>query len=211
MAGVTADTTPVFPACPTFGFTAEPMYRVAITQRDGGQERRDRKWSRPLHRYSGVPLGDQAEADMQDVLYFWHVMGGNFTKFRFKDWDDYKNCKIHQTPAAGNAQPLVLISGLTYQLTKRYAYGSATQDREITRPIGSTVAIYNEFGVVQDASKWTLVEATGVLTKGGSFTGTPTGWAGEFDVPCRFDGDLSAELTNHKIQRITASICEVRE
>lgn len=207
---ITADTSPIFPACPTFGFTSEPMYRDAITQRDSGREFTDRKWARPLHRYQAVNTNRQTELDIQDVLYFWHVLGGRTTRYRFKDWADYRSAKVGETIALSNYQPLVVIDATHWQLTKRYSHSGLTQDRKISRPVGSTVKVYNELGAEQVSSKWTLNEATGVLTKDGTFTGTPTAWSGEFYAWCRFDAFLLT-LDNHKVQSIACSVCEVRE
>jgi uncharacterized protein (TIGR02217 family) len=213
---ITADTSPIFPACPTFGFSSEPEYLNVATEREGGYERVTNRWDRPLHKYNGVPMGDQPEANIQELLWFWHAMRGTYRTFRFKDWLDYKNCATHETPAYANAQPIVSESA-QYRLYKQYKYGGSggidliTQDRRITRPKGSTIKIYNELGAEQVSSKWTLDEATGVITAGGTFTGTPSWWTGEFYVPCRFDGTFPAEISNHKIQSVVVSLREKRE
>ncbi len=210
---ITADPMPVFPACPTFGFTSEPMYRVARITRDSGAVRRDRKWSRPLHRYSGVPLGEKAAGDIQEVLYFWHAMGGGARTFRFKDWADHKSCKVDETPDASNWAPIVPTddSPPELQLVKRYTYGAFIQDREIRHPVGNTIVIANDEGEIQAENRWTLDEATGLVVPELDFVGTPYFWSGEFDVPCYFDSELPVELTNHNIERVTVSFCEERE
>lgn len=208
---ITADPTPVFPACPTFGFVTEPNYLVKIVAREGGFERRNRKWSRPLHKYSAVPLGTQAQSDIEAVLYFWHAVGGMATPFRFKDWADFMSCGLDHTPGPTD-QPIVAVpnSPSTFQLVKRYTFGSLSQDREITRPVGSTIRIANGAGVEQSPSHWTLDESTGELFVDGGFTGTPTHWGGEFHVPVRFDGQLAVQLIDYKAQQLTVALAEIR-
>jgi uncharacterized protein (TIGR02217 family) len=76
------------------------------------------------------------------------------------------------------------VVGGAYQLIKQYAGTLLTQDREIYRPVGSTIVVANTVGATQ--TDWTLDEATGLLTPGGGFIGTPGSWGGEFDLPCRF-------------------------
>ncbi len=208
---ITADTSPIFPACPTFGFTAEPEYLVKITAREGGYERRDRKWSRPLVKYTGVPLGDQPEADIEQVLYFWHAMGGMSSPFRFKDWTDYKSCRLGGTPSAAD-QPLVASgdSPPSFRLVKEYVVGSIIQQREILRPMGSTIQIGNETGAPQDPSTWTLDESTGLVTIGAGFAGTPTAWGGEFFVWVRFNAQLNPQISNWQAQSVTVQLVELR-
>lgn len=207
-----ADTLETFPVCPTYGFTAEPRYRVKITEREGGYERASRKWSRPLLRFTAVPMGDRAEDDIQTVLYFWHAHGGAANRFRFKDWSDFKSCTVSGTPSPTD-QPFTYIPGSPggYQLVKRYTYGAREQLREITRPAGSTIRVANEFGVEQAASRWLLDESTGLLQTLAGFVGSPASWGGEFYVLARFDSDLAIEISDKQIQRAGFAIAEVRE
>lgn len=209
---ITADPAAVFPACPTFGFVAEPNYLVKIVSREGGYERRQRVWSRPLSKYTTVPLGDQAQADVEAVLYFWHAMGGMSSGFRFRDWIDYKSCKLDDTPSAidmpfepSNDSPP------HYQLIKEYTVGSVIQVREIQRPVGSTILVANELGEAQDPSTWTLDETTGVLTPNGGFSGTPTAWGGEFDVYVRFDAQLNPSFSNYSVLNVSIQLAELRQ
>lgn len=208
---ITADTSEIFPACPTFGFTMEPQYLVKVVSREGGFERRQRVWSRPLHCYTGVPLAQRPQADIEEVLYFWHAHGGMSEGFRFKDQADYQSCRLDDSPTFTD-QPLVVNpdSPGGYQLVKQYTFGARTQEREITRPKGNSIRVANELGVEQASSKWTLDESTGLLTPGGTFSGTPTSWGGEFYVWVRFDGQFAPELSNHKVQTATVQLKEIR-
>lgn len=205
---VTADTSPIFPECPTFGFTAEPNYLVKITAREGGQERRQRVWSRPLSKYTAVPLGDRAQQDIENVLYFWHAMGGMSTPFRFKDYMDFQSCRLDEQPHYTD-QPIVVDANDHYRLIKQYQFGSAIQQREIQRPDGDTVTISNGSGVPQ--TDWVLDESTGIVTIGGGFSGVPSFWGGEFFVWVRFDGQFNPSISNHKIQNATIQLTELRQ
>lgn len=209
-----SDTSPIFPECPTFGFTVEPQYLVKIVRREGGFERRDRKWSRPLLRFSTVPLGQQSRANIEAALRFWHAMGGAANMFRFLDYTDFQSCGLDATPSATD-QPLTFIAGSPggYQLIKRYSdTGSGLYtDREITRPIGSSIRVANDSGVEQASTRWLLDEATGLLQTLPSFVGTPATWGGEFYVPVRFDSEFPVEITNHRVHSVSFSLLEVRE
>ncbi len=210
---ITATTRPTFPNCPSYGFSSQPDYLTKKVQREGGFERRDRKWSHPLHRYMGAPMGPRPQADIETILNFWHAMGGEFEFFRFRDLVDYKSCSLDRDPLPTD-QPIVLGesgSPAPYQLVKRYAVGAFVQERPITRPDGATIRIANELGVEQLASNWTIDEDTGILTVGGGFAGVPTFWGGLFYVKTRFDGPFSPEIVDKEIQGLTCSLCELRE
>lgn len=213
MSTLTADPLPIFPRCPTFGFQSTPAYRVVKTERDGGFRRRDRKWKYPLHSYSGVPLGNQTESDMQDVLYFSHALGGQSSKFLFKDWNDYKSCRVNETPDGTNFAPVEPIGSdspvTSWQLVKAYTFGSITQLRPIRHLTADTIHIYNGSGTEQ--SDFTLDLGTGILTIGGSFSGAPGFWHGEFFVPVTFAEETSFQIVDHKIVSASISIEEERE
>jgi uncharacterized protein (TIGR02217 family) len=206
------DTLEVFPICPAYGFTVEPRYRVKITARDGGYERVDRKWSRPLLRFVAVPTGDRFDDDVQTVLYFWHAHGGASSRFRFKDFSDHKSCRVGEEPSPTD-QPFTFIAGSPggYQLVKRYTYGAREQLREIVKPKGDTIRVANQNGVEQPSSTWLLDEATGLLQPLGGFVGTPTSWGGEFYVLARFDSELPITIVNKRIHEASFAIAEVRE
>lgn len=207
MATIETDELPTFPLCPGYGFSADPFIMVKIIEREGGFERTDRKWQHPRRQFDGVPLQDAQLGDVESILYFWLAVGGMSGVFRFRDYTDYKSCRTYEEPAAGD-QPLIA-SGGSYQLTKRYAVGSMIYDRPITRPRGDTISIYNEVNAEQ--SDWTLDEATGLVTIGGGFSGTPTSWSGEFDVYCRFNASFSPTVTNKQILSADVSVIEKRE
>lgn len=211
MSTITPDLSESFPLCPTYGFISEPGLLVKITAREGGFERRQRVWSRFLWKYTGVPSGDQPQEDILDIYDFWLAMGGISSGFRFKDWIDYRSCRITALPTALD-QPLIPSgdSPPSFRLMKQYITksGRTIQEREITRPVGSTILVANETGTVQD--DWTLNESTGLLTKGGTFAGTPTSWGGEFDVWCRFDAQFNPSITDFKAMNVTVQLAELR-
>lgn len=212
MSTITPDLSETFPSCPTYGFISEPNYLVKITAREGGFERRQLIWSRPLLKFTGVPFGDQPQEDIEDILDFWHAMHGMAFGFRFRDYTDYKSCRLSATPAATD-QPLIanVDSPAKYQLVKQYVTksGRTIQQREITRPIGSTILVANEAGDLQ--SDWTLDESTGLVHAGGSFTGTPHSWGGEFDCWSRFDAIFNPAISEHQVMNVTVQIAQIRE
>lgn len=209
---ITEDPLETFPACPTYGFSVDPWIEVKNTMRAGGYVTSDRKWQHPLRRFTGVPTGNRPQADIEAILYFWLCVGGLAGRFRFKDWTDYKSALL-DNDVTPTDQPIELISGSPsgFQLVKRYVHGALAYTRTVTRPLGSTLRVANELGAEQASTRWTIDEVTGILYPEPTFVGTPTSWGGEFDVYARFDGPFIPEISNHKIQNASCSICETRE
>lgn len=208
-----ADTSPIFPACPTFGFSVKPRLLVKKTELESGRVLRDRKWQQGMRAYEGVPLGNRPQADIEAVLKFFWAIGGESIVFRFKDWADYKSCDLDDEPSALD-QPFTFIVGSPggYRLAKLYTTAGLQEFRKITRPKGDTITVANELGAVQDSSRWTLDETTGILTPGVSFVGTPTSWGGEFYVPVTFDeASTQFELSSHKVQSANVTLMEDRD
>lgn len=189
---VTTDPLPTFPECPGFGFTIEPRYLTKAIEREGGAEKVDRRWARPLVFATSVPMGNRDANVIQNVLNFWHAVGGTSGHFRFKDFTDHQSCFTTLTPTATD-QPFEVVDA-GYQMVKQYIAGSLTQTREIYRPIGSTIVVANGDGEQQ--TDFTLDESTGILVPGGTFTGTPASWGGQFDLYSRFLTNISIQVVD---------------
>ena len=57
---------------------------------------------------------------------------------------------------------------------------------------------------------YTLHEATGIVTPGGGFTGTPGFWGGEFDVWVRFAAQFNPAL-NFNTGNVAVQLNEIRQ
>lgn len=201
---------PVFPQCPSFGYTSEPMYSVTPIERASGAEQRNRNWSYPLHRFS-CTVGPRDETAIAELLEFWHAVGGWAYGFRFNDGVDNKTCRIHETITSLDAPLLAVVgdSPSELQLAKRYTYGARTQDRPIYKPISGTILIADNGTLKTETTHYTLDYSTGRVSLLFTPTGTLT-WGGEFDVPVRFDSEFPVELVDRKIQSVTFMLRELR-
>jgi len=202
--------TPRFPTCPSFGYTAEPVYNVTAVRTAGGHESQNRNWSRPLHRFN-CRVGPRAIEEVAELHEFYHAMGGPFVGFRFKDYADFKSCRAHETVTPLDA-PVVLDEDLSpdaYRLVKRYTYGVRTQDREITKPVAGTVRLASDGVEMTEGVDWTIDETTGIVTLNFSPVGVLT-WGGEFDGPARFDSEFPVEIMDSDIHTVQFTIMELR-
>ncbi|MFA6204221.1 MAG: DUF2460 domain-containing protein [Gallionella sp.] len=204
--------TPAFPGCPSFGFISQPEYMNQIVVFSGGQERRNRMWARPRYRFTAT-IGPRVEDEIEEIIEFYHAVGGTEIGFRFKDWSDYKSCRLGATPTATD-KPIVTVgtgSSAVLQLAKTYIAGARQQIRYIKKPVSGTILVANETGAVQASNLWDLDYTTGTIVELPGFVGTPTTWGGEFDVPCRFDSELPIEIQNKQIESVSIALIELRE
>ncbi len=200
-----------FPACPKFGHTSYPDYSVTPIKTAGGWERRNANWDETLMRFEVTAgPGPGLIDEIQELLEFWHGVGGNEIGFRYKDPADFKSCRVGETATADD-QPLIQITGSTYQLTKRYAAGSQTKDRAIRKPVTGTIQIADDGTVKTETSHYTIDYTTGVVTL--LFTPVSTGdlsWGGEFDCAVRFDGNFPIQIIDKFSHTVTISLCGLR-
>jgi uncharacterized protein (TIGR02217 family) len=203
--------TPRFPACPKYGVMSEPEYSVTIVRTAGGLERRNRNWSRPLTKITiTVGPGPRADDEVQELLEFWHAVGGSAIGFRYQDTADYKSCRVGET-ASSVDQPLTLVAGSPtgYQLTKRYTFGARYQDRPIYKPVQGTILLADNGTLKTETTHYTVDYTTGIVSLLFTPAGTLT-WGGEFDIPCRFDSGFPVEQVSHRIQAVSFALQEIR-
>ena len=200
-----------FPVCPSVGAQSAPSYNVSVARMMSGAERRNRFWQYPLHRYT-VSVDPRAVDEVQTVLEWWHAMGGMECGFRWIDYADYKSCRVNETPSPLD-QPFTggAASPVGYQLVKEYTVGTRTQERVILKPVAGTIRVANGSGVEQASNLWDLDTTTGILIPLPGFSGVPTTWGGEFDVPVRFDGtELPITIHQTRVQGTSFVLAELR-
>ena len=149
---------------------------------------------RPLPRYQR-PL----PRCPRELLNLAHAARGSLYSWLFKDWNDYS-----VTAQSLGTAP----SGTTaVQLVKTYTYGSETYTRTITKPVASTVTVYQN----GSPKSGTLDEATGLFTPNSAWTaGAALTWTGEFDVPVRFANDfLPATWDNYQVRTLDVELVEI--
>ena len=200
-----------FPDDISRGARGGPERRTQIVELASGDEERNASWANSRRRYD-VAYGIRRADDLATVVAFFEARNGRLHGFRFKDWGDHKSCLPSGT-ASPTDQAIGTGDGATtaFQLVKRYASGSQTWVRKITKPVAGTVRV--ALDGAEQLSGWTVDTTTGVLT----FDTAPAagvaitaGFA--FDVPVRFDTDvLDVTLDFERLGSITSiPLLEIR-
>ena len=200
-----------FPDAISRGARGGPERRTQIVELASGDEERNASWANSRRRYD-VAYGIRRADDLAAVVAFFEARNGRLHGFRFKDWADYKSGLPSQAPGP---QDQLIGEGdgatTTFQLVKRYASGSQTWTRVITKPVAGTVRI--AIDGAEQASGWAIDTTTGVV----SFDAAPASGVAitagfEFDVPVRFDSDtLDVTLDLERLGSITSiPLLEIR-
>lgn len=201
--------TPRFPACFSYGYTSTPIYDVTKIRTAGGQEDRNAPTEQPLVVIEGT-VGPRKEEDVQDLLEFYHAMGGERVGFRVKNEADYKSCAVHETISATD-QPLVEadLSDGTWQLVKRYTRGAKTTELDILKPVDGTILIAADGDLLVEDTDYSIDYTTGIVTLLGTVSGSLT-WGGEFDLPMRFDGEFPVTIVSSRIESVSFRLVQLR-
>jgi uncharacterized protein (TIGR02217 family) len=171
---------PRFPETIGQGAEGGPEYLVDVIELRSGREQRTLIQDLPRQRYT-VSFVNREQSEFETLLAFFRNAKGRAHGFRFKDKFDYQ--------ATSSTGIFTLIAGSPsnyYQMYKRYTSGIQTEDRKITKPVSGTITVYDNGSPM--GSGYSLDYTTGIaLITGG---GGPFTWAGQFDVPVRFGGDI---------------------
>jgi uncharacterized protein (TIGR02217 family) len=163
--------TPRFPESIGAGSQFGPGYSTSIARNAGGFEVNNQNWSMPLYQ-GNVIQGVRTQAELDDLLAFFHGVAGMHNGFRFKNFNDYQ--------VVEGQGVLVAIDATHWQLYKKYTFAALQTLRKISKPVTGTV-------VLTGGGTYSVDSTTGIVTK--SAGADPTDWTGEFDFPVRFDID----------------------
>lgn len=174
----------------SFGAIGGPGFRTTVVTIGSGVEKRNAEWSKTRYSYD-VSQAIKTESDFALVRNHFYAVGGKRDGFRFKDYADFQ---------VATGEGVVLgITTTTFQLQKKYVFGSVTSLRDIKKPIASGFVLHNSGTPLTITTDYTLDATTGRITTTIPRTASNLTWTGEFDVPVRFDVDeLKGQIVNRK-------------
>ena len=156
--------TPRFPDGIAYGSQMGFAYNTWVTILGSGHEQRNIAWADALGRFvvQGANLTETQKDTFRD---FFRTVKGRGIGFRIRDWADYEATTSNGrlgTGAVGTGAP-------TYQLYKRYSWGSETYDRTISKPSATSGEFTPYRGGVAvtagaGAGNYSIATTTGILT-----------------------------------------------
>lgn len=185
---------------PGYPCVSAPRTKTTIQVTAGGNERRNKEWEHPLHKFI-MPEGVRDWSVVQSLSTMWKITSGPFNSFAWRDPLDFSSGDLPVPNPDYEIVPLMTDQALgtgdgftnSFQLVKRYSYGGQTYDRTIELPVLDTVLIAVD-GVLVDAADYTVSRPGGVVT----FDVPPDDEAEItagflFDVEVRFESDDAFE------------------
>lgn len=158
-----------------YGATYEDEYKVDIVTTESGQEYRRLVNPFPVRRFT-VSYVMELPKLWDEVINLYHRAYGKFAGFRVQCLDDYSTNGYEGVPTAGD-QPLLLVSGLIYQLQKEYGAGGTALSigrpkRTIFKPVANTVkvGIWNSLTGTSATNGFSVVTTTGRVTLSANIT-----------------------------------------
>jgi uncharacterized protein (TIGR02217 family) len=175
-----------------YGAVGGPQFSTDVIVVRSGREKRNTNWSESRGRWE---LGERQinTAELHSLIGFFRARQGRSQGFRWKDWADYQATHTPLTRNGVTTQGLlgtgVGNGGTTYPFNKLYTSGSTSTLRRIQKPVASPSPSINVAGVLQ-TSGFTIDTVAGTVTfSSAKSSPTTLTWAGDFDVPVRFDAD----------------------
>jgi len=202
-----------FPVDVALGARGTTRFSTSIIEVDGGAEERIARWNGARREYD-VGTGIQSRQRLYDVYSFFVARTGPANGFRFLDRLDHTSAG----DGIGATTPRDVTIGTgdgtatQFQLVKKYASGSVTRTRNITKPVGGSVVISFD-DATQAASGYTVDTTTGIVT----FTVAPVAAvvvkAGfEYRVPVRFiDDSMEHSLEDRALGSARFPLIEIRD
>lgn len=186
---------------PGYPCISAPRTKTTIQVNAGGNERRNQDWDHPLHSYILPEAIARQWAVVEDLKKHWLITKGPYYSFAWRDPLDFTSGDLDAPNPATDPTPgmedqaLGIGDGFTdsFQLKKRYTYGSQNYDRTIHLPVLSSVVVAID-SVVVGENDYTVSRPGGVVT----FDTPPTIGAEItagflFDVEVRFESDDAFE------------------
>lgn len=181
--------TQALPFIPNYGYSRLARYRSTVIESASGRTEANQSWEYPLHTF-GLPLQGRKQAELEQILAYFHAAAGRANTFDFLDFAEDRTCSLGSSPASSDATLGVATAAQTdFQLIKTYTTGSVTRSRKITRPVSASILIEVD-GAPKTVTTDYTIETGGIIRFNAGMSGGEVVKAGfRFYVPVRFASD----------------------
>ncbi|MCK5099785.1 MAG: DUF2460 domain-containing protein [Desulfobacteraceae bacterium] len=156
-----------FPINISYGSSGGPGYNTSIIEVMSGKEKRNSNWDYPRCEYNAA-YGVRQMADVEALIEIFHIAKGRGYSFRYKDFFDFKSCRLADTPSNMDQIIATADGSAEFQIYKTYQKTSISgaiiysQVRKITKIVENTFLL--ALDTVEQSSGFTLDETTGIIT-----------------------------------------------
>lgn len=195
-------------------------FNTSVLQLDSGFEKRNINWSVPISEFDigfGLLLKFQVDPtdvqlDVDELINFFYIVNGKGHSFRMKDWSDFEIGYENGSTVGISRQFLALGDNVTatFQIFKRYTFGSQTFDRTgLTKIVDNNLVVLTKDAVLltkvtssPGATEYTVDADRGTFTLGAipqSTGGTGPGGEELLEFRCNFDNHVRLDTDDLKI------------
>ena len=182
-----------FPDSVSRGATGGDSFLTQVSTLPNGNEQRVARRSTALGRWT-ISFANRDKTLFQSLRNWFLAVKGQFSSFRYKDWEDFES-DIQQScsPALGTG------AVVAFQLIKTYTVSAPLTSyvRTITKPVSGTVSVYDN-GVLVNPVNYAVSTTTGIVTFGvAPIAGHTIKATYEFDKVVRLDRDERESSIEH--------------
>jgi len=196
------------------GYRGGPMFSTAVAISESGKEQRNMNWMRAMNKYNvGHILRD--EAATATLLDFFNGRMGMLYGFRFKDWLDYRVPDVNDGEFTTLGSIWSPTGSAPYQTVKTYTdVGGYVHMRLVSKLCSGLVedasghtppvpqfffngvlgVLGTDYDIDYNSGLFWPAYDVGLNLMTTPLSGWAVTWAGEFDVPVRFETDLQQLL-----------------
>lgn len=190
----------------SYGSSYTDEYQVQITQTAAGAEYRKLVHPYPVRRFRLTFR--QALANVwTDVLNLYHRCYGRYAGFRVRAFDDYTTAADGRSAPTKDDQALIYVSAGVYQLVKVYGLDAAgigigRPSRTIYKPVAGTTVIAKNGVLLSSGVSVDTTTGRITISPAPSYPADTITGGCEFDIPVRFDVDLSVDQSAPAIRML---------
>lgn len=190
----------------SYGSSYSDGYAVQIAQSAAGAEYRKLIHPYPVRRFH-LNFREAMASMWADVLNLYHRCYGRYAGFRAKAFDDYTTATDGRSAPTMGDQTLVYVSSGVYQMVKVYGLDAAgiaigRPYRTIYKPVAGTVVIAKNGVLVSSGVSVDTTTGRVTISPAPAYPADTITGGCEFDIPVRFDCDLSVEQSAPAIRML---------
>lgn len=190
----------------SYGSSYFDQYAVMITRTASGAEYRQLVHPYPVRKFRLIFRESLANV-WADVINLYHRAYGRYAGFRAKAFDDFTTATDGRSAPSKDDQVLTYLSSGVYQLRKYYGLDAAgiaigRPSRVIYKPVVGTTVIAKNGTLISSGVTVNTTNGQVTISPAPAYPSDTITGGCEFDIPVRFDMDLTIDQTAPAIRML---------